>query len=118
MTGPHARIIAESRDPYQTRDPGHLAYHERNRRRGHAAAAPAVGGMAAPSRMGRSLDGLSGKDSRHTVERLAQHLRIRTVYQKEKTWYGRRAAGLFTCPGGFVGHVSDRSIMLNGREAR
>ncbi len=33
MTGPQARIIAESRDPYQTRDPGHLAYHERNRRR-------------------------------------------------------------------------------------
>jgi len=37
MTGPQARIIAESRDPYQTRDPGHLAYHERNRRRGRMA---------------------------------------------------------------------------------
>ena len=37
LTSPHARIIAESRDPYQTRDPGHLAYHERNRRRGRMA---------------------------------------------------------------------------------
>ena len=34
MTSPQARIIAESRDPYATLDPGHLAYHERNRRRG------------------------------------------------------------------------------------
>jgi SAM-dependent methyltransferase len=34
MTSPQARIIAESRDPYATLDPDHLAYHERNRRRG------------------------------------------------------------------------------------
>jgi len=29
-----ARIIAESRDPYRTTEPFHLAYHARNRRRG------------------------------------------------------------------------------------
>ena len=34
MSAPDARIIAESRDPYQTREPAHLAYHRRNRRRG------------------------------------------------------------------------------------
>jgi SAM-dependent methyltransferase len=28
------RIVAASNDPYGTEDPGHLAYHERNRRRG------------------------------------------------------------------------------------
>jgi SAM-dependent methyltransferase len=34
MTGPGGRILAETRDPYATDDPVHLAYHERNRRRG------------------------------------------------------------------------------------
>lgn len=34
MTGPGARIIADSNDPYQTTVPGHLAYHRANRRRG------------------------------------------------------------------------------------
>jgi len=34
MTSQNARIIAESRDPYQTANPIHLAYHERNRSRG------------------------------------------------------------------------------------
>lgn len=34
ITSERARIIAESRDPYQTDDPLHLAYHERNRARG------------------------------------------------------------------------------------
>jgi len=34
ITSPDALIIAEATDPYQTSDPGHLAYHERNRRRG------------------------------------------------------------------------------------
>jgi len=34
MSSAKARIIAESRDPYQTREPAHLAYHRRNRRRG------------------------------------------------------------------------------------
>ncbi len=34
MTTPSARILAESRDPYKTADPSHLAYHQRNRRRG------------------------------------------------------------------------------------
>ena len=34
MTSQDARIIAESRDPYQTTEPSHLAYHERNRARG------------------------------------------------------------------------------------
>jgi hypothetical protein len=29
-----ARILAESVDPYKTDKPEHLAYHERNRRRG------------------------------------------------------------------------------------
>ncbi len=29
-----ARIIAETLDPYDTKDPAHLAYHRRNRRRG------------------------------------------------------------------------------------
>lgn len=33
LTPPHARILAESNDPYQTRDPAHLAYHEWNRQR-------------------------------------------------------------------------------------
>lgn len=33
-TSEGARILAESRDPYATEDPLHLAYHERNRRRG------------------------------------------------------------------------------------
>lgn len=31
---PHGRIVAASNDPYATDDPDHLAYHERNRRRG------------------------------------------------------------------------------------
>ncbi len=34
LTAPGARIVAESRDTYATDDPAHLAYHERNRRRG------------------------------------------------------------------------------------
>ena len=34
MTTPDARIIAESRDPYHTDEPLHLAYHKRNRRQG------------------------------------------------------------------------------------
>ncbi|MCP4425858.1 MAG: methyltransferase domain-containing protein [Chloroflexi bacterium] len=34
MTGANGRIIAESNDPYQTNKSYHLAYHERNRRRG------------------------------------------------------------------------------------
>lgn len=34
LTSPEARIVAESRDPYHTSNPLHLAYHERNRRRG------------------------------------------------------------------------------------
>lgn len=34
MTSSHARIIAESRDPYQTDQPCHLRYHRLNRRRG------------------------------------------------------------------------------------
>ena len=34
MTSNDARIVAESRDPYQTTNPIHLAYHERNRARG------------------------------------------------------------------------------------
>ena len=34
ITSERARIIAEGTDPYSTDDPGHLAYHERNRQRG------------------------------------------------------------------------------------
>jgi hypothetical protein len=34
ITSPDALIIASTRDPYTTKDPGHLAYHERNRKRG------------------------------------------------------------------------------------
>jgi len=34
MTNPGARIIAESRDPYDTTERCHLAYHRLNRRRG------------------------------------------------------------------------------------
>ena len=34
MTGPNARIIAETCDPYETAMPVHLAYHRANRRRG------------------------------------------------------------------------------------
>lgn len=37
LTSPQARIIAESNDIYATTDPIHLAYHERNRRRGRMA---------------------------------------------------------------------------------
>ncbi len=33
LTNPKARIIAESLDPYKTKDPFHLAYHELNKRR-------------------------------------------------------------------------------------
>jgi len=33
MTSDQGRIIAESRNPYDTDDPDHLAYHEANRRR-------------------------------------------------------------------------------------
>lgn len=34
ITSPEAKIIAESLDPYDGSNPVHLAYHERNRRRG------------------------------------------------------------------------------------
>ncbi|HEY3207860.1 MAG TPA: class I SAM-dependent methyltransferase [Gaiellaceae bacterium] len=34
ISSPAARILGESLDPYTTDDPAHLAYHERNRRRG------------------------------------------------------------------------------------
>jgi SAM-dependent methyltransferase len=34
VTDPGARILAASTDPYTTANPEHLAYHERNRRRG------------------------------------------------------------------------------------
>ena len=34
LTTDRGRIVAESRDPYATDDPDHLAYQERNRRRG------------------------------------------------------------------------------------
>ncbi len=34
LTNEGARIVAETRDVYDTSDPDHLAYHERNRRRG------------------------------------------------------------------------------------
>ena len=34
ITSDRARIIAEGTDPYSTDNPGHLAYHERNRQRG------------------------------------------------------------------------------------
>lgn len=34
ITTPGARIVAESNDPYATKDPDHLAYHRMNRRRG------------------------------------------------------------------------------------
>lgn len=34
LTSPQARILAESRDPYRTRDPDHKRYQKRNRSRG------------------------------------------------------------------------------------
>lgn len=34
MTTDSAKIIAETMDPYETTDPGHLAYHQLNRNRG------------------------------------------------------------------------------------
>jgi SAM-dependent methyltransferase len=34
LTTPHARIVAEGNDVYQTKDPDHLRYHRFNRRRG------------------------------------------------------------------------------------
>ncbi len=37
MTSSGARIIAETRDPYKTNDPAHLAYHRRNRQLGRKA---------------------------------------------------------------------------------
>ncbi|MGH9279959.1 MAG: class I SAM-dependent methyltransferase [Acidimicrobiales bacterium] len=37
MAAPGARIIGETLDPYRTRDPEHLAYHEANRRLGRMA---------------------------------------------------------------------------------
>ena len=37
VTNPRARILAASTDPYTTDHPDHLAYHERNRRRGRMA---------------------------------------------------------------------------------
>ena len=37
LTGPNARIVAESLDIYGTDKPEHLAYHARNRRRGRMA---------------------------------------------------------------------------------
>jgi SAM-dependent methyltransferase len=37
LTSDRGRIVAETRDIYDTDDPAHLAYHERNRRRGRMA---------------------------------------------------------------------------------
>jgi SAM-dependent methyltransferase len=37
LTSARGRIVAESRDTYATEEPAHLAYHERNRRRGRLA---------------------------------------------------------------------------------
>jgi SAM-dependent methyltransferase len=37
MTSESGQIIAQTRDPYQTDDPDHLAYHESNRKRGRMA---------------------------------------------------------------------------------
>lgn len=37
LTTERGRIVAETRDIYRTDDPAHLAYHERNRRRGRMA---------------------------------------------------------------------------------
>lgn len=37
MTAPDARIIAESRDPYQTSEVAHKKYHRRNKQRGRLA---------------------------------------------------------------------------------
>ncbi len=37
MTEEGARIVAEVRDPYKTKDPAHFAYHRRNRRHGRMA---------------------------------------------------------------------------------
>jgi SAM-dependent methyltransferase len=37
MTSSQARIVAETNDVYQTKDPDHLAYQRRNRRRGRMA---------------------------------------------------------------------------------
>ena len=37
LTNDRGRIVAETRDIYGTDDPAHLAYHERNRRRGRMA---------------------------------------------------------------------------------
>jgi hypothetical protein len=37
MTGAAGRIIAQTRDPYQTDNPDHLAYHQRNLERGRMA---------------------------------------------------------------------------------
>jgi len=34
LTSRHGQILAESMDPYRTTDPVHVAYHQRNRRRG------------------------------------------------------------------------------------
>ncbi len=34
MTTPDARIIAESRDPYKTKEPFHIKYHKLNKKRG------------------------------------------------------------------------------------
>jgi SAM-dependent methyltransferase len=37
LTNPGARIVAESNDPYKTKDPAHRRYHRLNRRRGRMA---------------------------------------------------------------------------------
>ena len=37
LTSERGRIVAETRDIYHTDDPAHIAYHERNRRRGRMA---------------------------------------------------------------------------------
>ncbi len=37
ITGEGARIVAEVRDPYKTKDPDHFAYHRRNKRNGRMA---------------------------------------------------------------------------------
>jgi hypothetical protein len=37
ITAPDARIVANGLDPYQTTEPAHQAYHQRNRARGRMA---------------------------------------------------------------------------------
>lgn len=51
LTSDRGRIIAETRDIYDTDDPAHLAYHERNRRRGRM---PGQVRMRARYRLGKT----------------------------------------------------------------